>query len=179
MYISLAAVRCRFLVRSESKQKDRCVWPRCWRLGHGHKSMATGWRCVPARHLDTVQYSNWIWSHWIFLSKFIFDSNEIPDSSHLYGVVTVADSCTLLRWQSFTVVCHYGDSNSHNYISMATVSHSQLYVDLVTVSYSCMSVSWQLVTQSPMSTWWWQLVGHICTMSRWQSLSVVCHWSDN
>ena len=57
------------MVRSENR-KDWCVWWRCWWLQHGLVPMAMGWRRVPARHLDTVQYSNWIWSHWIF----VFDS---------------------------------------------------------------------------------------------------------
>ena len=36
---------------------------------------------VPARHLDTVQYSNRIWNHWIrFYIQFVFESSTIFDS---------------------------------------------------------------------------------------------------
>jgi len=45
----------------------RCIWSRCRWIWLGLDSMAMGWRCVLPRHLDTFQYSNRIWSHWIFV----------------------------------------------------------------------------------------------------------------
>ena len=67
--ISLVAVRSRFQqVKSESKR------PRCRRLKPRLVPIVTGWRRDPAKHLNTVQYSNRIWSHWIFVFDSIFDS---------------------------------------------------------------------------------------------------------
>ena len=73
---SLAAVRSLvFMVMSESKQKDQRIWPRCRWLQLGLVPMATGWRHILAKYLDTVQYSNRIRSQWIF----VFDSIRIPN----------------------------------------------------------------------------------------------------
>ena len=70
LLLSHCALRKKPFSWSKNK-KDTRVRP--WRR-HSLLPMATGWRRVPARHLDTVHYSNRIWSHWIFVFNSIFDS---------------------------------------------------------------------------------------------------------
>ena len=108
---SLMAVRIMFTVQSKSKQNDRwcqCVWPWCWQLRLGLVPQDMGWRCVPARRIDTTIF--WPKSKPLnirirFVFSRIFDLGEISYSSHPYNIAnsiqkrkTLNATSTHLKW---------------------------------------------------------------------------------
>ena len=71
----------------------------CWRLRHELVPVATGWRRFPARHLGTVQYSNRIGNHWIF----VFDSySKFRGYSFRYSIQMkfrpIVTTCHIKQW---------------------------------------------------------------------------------
>ena len=84
-------------------QWQRCVWPRCQWLWLGLVPMATGWRPILARHLNTIQYSNRIRNHWIFVfnSVCIRNFKDIRIEWDSIFIPSLIGSCIYGKWFTF------------------------------------------------------------------------------